>query len=113
MALHEEDVNCYRCSPRTIHERGHRPPTRGKVTTAGVAHRLRTATAHPHLAAGLATAIFTAASIDQLYTVHLTDLAPDATEITLHDAGRLRQAARHTQFRSGLVRCCRLLPAYE
>ncbi|WP_331730118.1 hypothetical protein OHV05_35625 (plasmid) [Kitasatospora sp. NBC_00070] len=56
-----------------------------------IAHRLHAATAHPYLAAELATAVFTAASTTQLATAHLSDLTPAATAITLHDPGRLRQ----------------------
>ncbi|MFD0526017.1 hypothetical protein ACFQ1I_00210 [Kitasatospora arboriphila] len=60
------------------------------ATTAEVAHRLHTATAHPHLAAAVATAVFTAASDTQLMTAHPGDLAPNGTTITLHDPDNLR-----------------------
>ncbi|MDX2854223.1 hypothetical protein PV342_38545 [Streptomyces sp. PA03-3a] len=57
------------------------------LTETEVAYRLHSATAHPHLAAHLATAIFTATSTTQLDTAHLHDLAPDASTLTLHDDG--------------------------
>lgn len=44
----------------------------------------------------MATACFTAASMTQLGTVHLTDLAPDAETITLHDSlGQRQHCMRH------------------
>lgn len=58
---------------------------------AEVAFRLQSATAHPYLAAALATACFTAASTAQLATAYLPDLAPDAATITLHDRDGRRQ----------------------
>ncbi|MFE5537436.1 hypothetical protein [Streptomyces sp. NPDC056492] len=66
------------------------PPVIPQTTEAEVAWRLHRATAHPHVAAELATAVFTAASTTQLSTVHVHDLGPEASTITLHDDG-LRQ----------------------
>ncbi|WP_380282472.1 hypothetical protein [Kitasatospora purpeofusca] len=67
------------------------PPTPDAPTTATeVARRLHTATAHPHLAAQLATAVFTAASDAQLHTARPTDLADGAATIALHDPDGLR-----------------------
>ena len=60
------------------------------LTKEEVAHRLHRAIAHPHLAAQLATAVFTAASTTQLATAHVCDLAPDASTVALHGDG-LRQ----------------------
>ncbi|MFF3639394.1 hypothetical protein [Streptomyces sp. NPDC002250] len=60
-------------------------PVMPALTEAEVAHRLHRATAHPHLAAQLATAVFTAASTTRLATAHVHDLARDASAITLHD----------------------------
>ncbi|WP_189135062.1 hypothetical protein [Wenjunlia tyrosinilytica] len=57
------------------------------VTEAEVAWRLHHATAHPYLAAQLATAAFTAASTTQLDTAQVRQLGPDASTITLHDHG--------------------------
>ncbi|MFF2618964.1 hypothetical protein [Kitasatospora sp. NPDC058046] len=79
-----------RCTPPLAHTRGFQPPQMPPATTAEVARRLHTATAHPHLAAALATAVFTAASDTQLATAHATDLAPHAATITLHDPDGLR-----------------------
>jgi hypothetical protein len=94
-AIDGDEPRC-RCTPPTAEQRGFYPPVLPALTTAEVAHRLRTATAHPHLAAALATACFTAASVTQLGTVHLTDLAPGAETITLHDSlGQRQHCMRH------------------
>lgn len=79
-----------RCAAPMAHSRSFFPPVMPPITAAEVAFRLHSATAHPHMAAELATATFTAASATQLDTVHVSDLAPDASTITLHDDG-LRQ----------------------
>lgn len=50
------------------------PPVMPPVTEAEVAWRLHRATAHPYLAAQLATAVFTAASTTQLATARVRDL---------------------------------------
>ncbi|MFJ5546505.1 hypothetical protein [Streptomyces sp. NPDC093225] len=63
------------------------PPVMPLATETEVAWRLHRATAHPYLAAQLATAAFTAASTTQLNTAHVRDLGPDASTITLHDHG--------------------------
>ncbi|MFI2241446.1 hypothetical protein [Streptomyces chrestomyceticus] len=76
-----------RCAAPLASERDFFPPVMPPATTAEVAHRLHGATAHPHLAAELATAVFTAASVTQLDTVHVHDLAPDASTVTVHDDG--------------------------
>lgn len=89
-AIDGEEPRC-RCTAPTAEQRGFYPPVLPALTAAEVAHRLRTATAHPHLAAALATACFTAASMTQLDTAHLTDLAPSAETITLHDSLGQRQ----------------------
>jgi hypothetical protein len=89
-AIDGDEPRC-RCTAPTAEQRGFYPPTLPVLTAAEVARRLRTATSHPHLAAALATACFTAASMTQLGTVHLTDLAPGAEAITLHDSLGQRQ----------------------
>ncbi|MGV9350955.1 hypothetical protein ACWDSD_40760 [Streptomyces spiralis] len=66
------------------------PPALPTLTETEIAHRLHHATAHPHLAAELATAVVTAAPTTQLATAHVRDLALDAATLTLHDDG-LRQ----------------------
>ncbi|MER6076265.1 hypothetical protein ABT187_47635 [Streptomyces sp. NPDC001817] len=78
------------CTPPMAADRDFFAPVLPALTEAEVAHRLHRATAHPHLAAQLATAVFTAASTTQLATAHVHDLAPDASTLTLHDDG-LRQ----------------------
>ncbi|WP_331729865.1 hypothetical protein OHV05_35110 (plasmid) [Kitasatospora sp. NBC_00070] len=57
------------------------------TTTGEAARRPHAATAHPHLTAVLATALFSAASNSQLATAHCTDLTTQAATITLHDQG--------------------------
>ncbi|MDH6580727.1 hypothetical protein [Kitasatospora sp. MAP5-34] len=79
-----------RCTPPLAHDRGFHPPQMPPTTAAEAAFRLHTTTAHPHLAAALATALFTAASDTQLSTAHPTDLADGAATITLHDPDGLR-----------------------
>ncbi|MCT9011297.1 hypothetical protein [Streptomyces rhizosphaerihabitans] len=74
-AIDGDEPRC-RCTAPTAHRRGFYPPALPALTAVEVAHRLRTATAHPHLTAALATACFTAASIPQLGTVYLADIAP-------------------------------------
>lgn len=78
------------CTAPMAEDRDFFAPALPALTAAEVAHRLHHATAHPHLAARLATAVFTAASTTQLNTAHVPDLAPDASTITLHEHG-LRQ----------------------
>lgn len=84
------DRRCH-CAAPTAQQRGFHPPALPAPTATEIAHRLRTATTHPHLAAALATACFTAASTTQLATAHVADLTPDAATITLHDRNGLRQ----------------------
>ncbi|MFE3527004.1 hypothetical protein ACFXOD_36615, partial [Streptomyces sp. NPDC059161] len=74
-----------RCAAPMAADRDFFAPAMPPVTEAEVAWRLHRATAHPYLAAQLATAAFTAASVTQLDTAHVHDLAPDASTITLHD----------------------------
>ncbi|WP_354645210.1 hypothetical protein [Kitasatospora camelliae] len=88
-ALDGSQRPCY-CTPPLAAERRYHPPAMQPTTTAEVAHRLHTATAHPHLAAALATAVFTAASDTQLMTAHPRDAAIDGTTVTLHDPDNLR-----------------------
>ncbi|MFF4323716.1 hypothetical protein [Streptomyces sp. NPDC001568] len=86
----DETASPCRCTAPMATDQDFYPPAMPPVTEAEVARRLHRATAHPHLAAKLATAIFTAASTTQLDTAHVRDLGPDGTTITLHDHG-LRQ----------------------
>ncbi|MEV5809487.1 hypothetical protein [Streptomyces parvulus] len=78
------------CTAPMAADRDFFAPVLPALTEAEVARRLHRATAHPRLAAELATAVFTAASVTQLATAHVRDLAPDASTLTLHDDG-LRQ----------------------
>ncbi|MEU2391277.1 hypothetical protein [Streptomyces sp. NPDC007369] len=76
-----------RCAAPMAVDRDFFPPVMPPVTETEVAWRLHHATAHPYLAAQLATAAFTAASTTQLNTAHVRDLGPDGSTITLHDHG--------------------------
>ncbi|MFF1546579.1 hypothetical protein [Streptomyces sp. NPDC058291] len=82
-----------RCSCRapTASERGFTPPALTPLAESQIARRLHAATAHPHLAAELATACVTAASMTQLDTARVTDAAPDASTLMLHDRRNTRQ----------------------
>ncbi|MFB6522730.1 hypothetical protein [Streptomyces sp. NPDC056401] len=93
-ALDDSTGSC-RCAAPLAADRDFFPPVIPAVTEAEVAWRLHRATAHPYLAAQLATAAFTAASTTQLATAHVRDLAPDGTTITLHDQGLRRGCMTH------------------
>ncbi|MGA5142985.1 hypothetical protein [Streptomyces azureus] len=82
-----------RCSCRapTASERGFTPPALTPLAESQIARRLHAATAHPHLAAELATACVTAASMTQLDTARVTDAALDASTLMLHDRRNTRQ----------------------
>ncbi|MFB7468261.1 hypothetical protein ACFCZ1_33095 [Streptomyces sp. NPDC056224] len=67
-----------RCAAPLAVDRDFFPPVMTPVTETEVAWRLHRATAHPYLAAQLATAVFTAASTTQLATAHVRDLARTA-----------------------------------
>lgn len=90
VALDGRDRRC-RCTAPAARARGFHPPQMRASVSEEIAHRLHAATAHPYLAAELATAVLTAASTTQLATVHPGDLTPGATAITLHDPSGLRQ----------------------
>lgn len=109
-AIDGDEPRC-RCTAPAAEQCGFYPPVLPALTAPGAARRLRTATAHLHLAAALATACFTAASITQLGTVHVTDLAPDAEAITLHDWLGQRPAP-HAAPRTSLGRPMLLTAAY-
>ncbi|MCJ0871924.1 hypothetical protein [Streptomyces sp. AP-93] len=83
----DESTGPCRCAAPLAADRDFFPPVMPAVTEAEVAWRLHRATAHPYLAAQLATATFTGASTTQLATAHVRDLSGDATTITLHDQG--------------------------
>ncbi|MFE2059521.1 hypothetical protein [Streptomyces sp. NPDC059446] len=77
------------CTPPPIAFR-HRPrPAPLTARTAHkAAHRLHTATAHPRLAAALATALFTGASLQQLATARPDDYDTAVATLALHDRVR-------------------------
>lgn len=77
------------CTPPPIIWR-HRPPPVPLTahTTQKVAHRLHAATAHPRLAAAVAAALFTGASLQQLATARPRDYDTAAATLTLHDRAR-------------------------
>ncbi|CAL9674416.1 hypothetical protein [Streptomyces sp. enrichment culture] len=107
------------CTPPPIAWR-HRPPPVPLTAHIAqqVAHRLHTATAHPRLAAAVAAALFTGASLQQLATARPRDYDTAAATLALHDRARytdgcaahpvppwaglfLRAAACFTQLLSG------------
>ncbi|WP_262371532.1 hypothetical protein [Streptomyces sp. WAC01526] len=77
------------CTPPPITWR-HRPPPAPLTarTAQRVAHRLHAATAHPRLAAAVAAALFTGASLQQLATARLRDYDDAAGTLALHDRAR-------------------------
>ncbi|MGW5331060.1 hypothetical protein [Streptomyces sp. NPDC004014] len=82
------------CTPPPIAWR-HRPPpapltapTAQQVAHQQVAHRLNAATAHPRLAAAVAAALFTGASLQQLATARPCDYDDAAATLALHDRAR-------------------------
>ncbi len=77
------------CTPPPIVFR-HRPPPAPLTphTAQRVTHRLRTATAHPRLAAAVAAALFTGASLQQLATARPRDYDDAAATLALHDRAR-------------------------
>ncbi|MFE7753268.1 hypothetical protein [Streptomyces sp. NPDC057428] len=77
------------CTPPPIIWR-HRPPPVPLTapTTQRVAHRLHAATAHPRLAAAIAAALFTGASLQQLATARPRDYDDAAATLALHDRTR-------------------------
>ncbi|MEV7420552.1 hypothetical protein [Streptomyces sp. NPDC089919] len=66
-----------------------------QTSEAGVAWCLYRASVHLLLVAGLATAVFTAASATQLVTAHVHDLVPDASTVMLHDDGLCQGCMTH------------------
>ncbi|WP_327270831.1 hypothetical protein OG609_45960 (plasmid) [Streptomyces sp. NBC_01224] len=77
------------CTPPSIAWR-HRPPPAPLTapTARRVAHRLHAATAHPRLAAAVAAALFTGASLQQLATARPRDYDDAAAMLALHDRAR-------------------------
>ncbi|MFE0790336.1 hypothetical protein ACFW4T_34100 [Streptomyces mutabilis] len=64
------------------------PPTARashRATAQRVTHRLHAATAHPHLAAAVAAALFTGASLQQPATARPRDYDTAAATLVLHD----------------------------
>ncbi|MET7759934.1 hypothetical protein ABZT27_35395 [Streptomyces sp. NPDC005389] len=77
------------CTPPPIVWRHRPPPALLTVSTAQrVAHRLHAATAHPRLAAAIAAALFTGASLQQLATARHSDYDDTAATLALHDRTR-------------------------
>lgn len=66
----DESIGPCRCAAPLAADRDFFPPVMPPVTEAEVSWRLHRATAHPYLAAQLATAAFTAASTTQLDAAH-------------------------------------------
>ncbi|MER7481258.1 hypothetical protein ABTX60_27065 [Streptomyces sp. NPDC126510] len=77
------------CTPPPIVFR-HRPPPAPLTgqTAREAARRLAAATAHPRLAAALAAALFTGASLQQLATARPGDYDDTAATLALHDRAR-------------------------
>ncbi|MEV0416483.1 hypothetical protein AB0I68_38570 [Streptomyces sp. NPDC050448] len=88
---------CTGCLPPPISWRYRpRPSPCSPRTTAEIAHRIHTVTAHPRLAAALAAAVFTGAAGQQLGTVRLADWDREASTLALHDpAGEVDGCATH------------------
>ncbi|MFI7019941.1 hypothetical protein [Streptomyces sp. NPDC050164] len=99
------------CTPPPIAWR-HRPPLAPLTahTAQRVAHRLHAATAHPRLAAALATALFTGASLQQLATARPRDYDAAAT-LALHDRARYTDGCPPTPYPTGRASSCRPRPA--
>lgn len=77
------------CMPPPIAFRHRPPPTPLTQQTAlEAAQRLAAVTAHPRLAAALATALFTGASFQQLATARPGDYDDAAATLALHDRAR-------------------------
>ncbi|MEU1790301.1 hypothetical protein ABZ553_31425 [Streptomyces sparsogenes] len=77
------------CTPPAIIWR-HRPPPVSLTahTAQRVGRRLHAATAHPRLAAAVAAALFTGASLQQLATARPRDYDDAAATLALHDRAR-------------------------
>ncbi|GGR53144.1 hypothetical protein [Streptomyces netropsis] len=77
------------CTPPPIIWRHRPPPVPLTAHTAQrVAHRLHAATAHPRLAAAIAAALFTGASLQQLATARPRDYDDTVATLALHDRAR-------------------------
>jgi hypothetical protein len=77
------------CTPPPIAWRHRPPPVPLTAPTAQrVAHRLHAATAHPRLAAAVAAALFTSASLQQLATARPRDYDTAAATLAPHDRAR-------------------------
>lgn len=82
-------------------------PVLPALTEAEVAHRLHRASAHPHLAAELATAVFTAASVTQLASMRWVRLCRAGSKPTATGAPAVSVSKECRRTLS--VRCRRLL----
>lgn len=89
--------HCLMCIPPLIDwKRRPRPRPRSPQTIAEVARRIHAATAHPRLAAALATTVFTGAAGQQLDTARLQDVRDGASTLALHDPlGQIDGCATH------------------
>ncbi|MFD6413982.1 hypothetical protein [Nocardia asteroides] len=96
LKTHDDTTGPCRCAAPMAADQDFFPPVMPPTTETEVAWRLHHATAHPHLSAQLAAAAFTAASPTQLNTVHVRDLGPDASTVTLHDHGLRRGCMTHS-----------------
>ncbi|MEV8335475.1 hypothetical protein OG275_38040 [Streptomyces niveus] len=77
------------CMPPPIIWRHRPPPVPLTASTAQrIAHRLHAATAHPRLAAAVAAALFTGASLQQLATARPRDYDSAVATLALHDPAR-------------------------
>ncbi|WP_328558447.1 hypothetical protein [Streptomyces coelicoflavus] len=77
------------CTPPSIAWRHRPPPVPLTAPTAQrVAPRLHAATAHPRLAAAIAAALFTGASLQQLATARPRDYDDTVATLALHDRAR-------------------------
>jgi hypothetical protein len=81
------------CTPAPVDPRRlkYRPRPSSGATAVEVASRIRTATAHPRLAAALAVAASTGASWGQLTTARTADYDDAGQTLALHDRDRQRQ----------------------
>lgn len=111
--------HCIGCVPPPIRWRYRtRPRPRSSQTAAEIARRIHGVTAHPRLAAALATAVFTGAAGQQMGTARLADWRSEASTLSLHDPlGDVDGCATHSVpawaavFLRAAARFTRLTPA--
>lgn len=100
------------CTPPPIAWR-HRPPPAPLTapTAQRVAHRLHAATAHPRLAAAVAAALITGASLQQLATARPRDYDTAAATLALHDRARYTDGCAAHPVPPGPASSCEPRPA--